>query len=281
MKPVLKRPVNVNYCGREKCKSGHFFGPAIRPHYLIHFILNGKGSYLVGKKTYQVKKGEAFLILPNEITYYEADKDDPWEYAWVAFDGEEADDLLHSAGFSENNLVCSIHNLEACGLYLEKMEERFQNSGYHEYELIGLFYLLYATIVKSETDTRRAPEMIYLDKALAYIRQNYSYDINVTDIARYIGIDRTYLFKIFKKYKNTPVKSYLLEYRILKAKDMIHNTGYNMTEIALSCGFNDLPSFCRVFRQMEGTTPTGYRNQVLEKGYQPLKAFGISSDMGQ
>ncbi len=281
MKPVLKKPVNVNYCGRERCKSGHFFGPAVRPHYLIHFILNGKGSYQVGKKTYQVKKGEAFLILPNEITYYEAEMDDPWEYAWVAFDGEEADELLHSAGFSENNLVCLIHNLEACGLYLEKMVERFQNSGYHEYELIGFFYLLFATIVKSETDTKRVPEMSYLDKALAYIRQNYSYDINVTDIARYVGIDRTYLFKIFKKYKNTPVKSYLLEYRILKAKDMIHNTGYNMTEIALSCGFNDLPSFCRVFRKMECTTPTGYRNQVLEDGYPSLRSFGISCNKGQ
>lgn len=281
MKPVLKRPVNISYCGREKCKSGHFFGPAVRPHYLIHFILSGKGSYQVGKRTYQVQKGEAFLILPNEITYYEADKEDPWEYAWVAFDGEEADELLQSAGFLENNLVCSIHYLEDCGFYLEKMVERFQNSSCHEYELIGLFYLLFATIVKSVTDTNKVPEMSYLDKALAYIRQNYSYNINVTDIARYVGIDRTYLFKIFKKYKNTPVKSYLLEFRILKAKDMIHNTNYNMTEIALSCGFNDLPSFCRVFRQIEGTTPTGYRSQVLENGAMFLRAFGISSEKVQ
>jgi AraC-like DNA-binding protein len=260
------KTLNIYYCGSEKCKAGHFFGPAIRPHYLIHFIRNGKGIYQVGNKTYQLNKGEAFLIMPNEITYYQADKNDPWEYAWAAFDGEESEQLLQAAGFMENNLVCSIHDLDACGRYLEKMIEKFQNSGYHEYELIGLFYLTFSTIVNPKHETEKIPEMIYLDRALAYIRQNYSYDINVTDIARYVGIDRTYLYKIFKKHKGMSIKTYLLEYRILKAKDMLHNTEYNMTEIALSCGFSDLPSFCRVFRQFEGTTPTSYRNQQLKNG---------------
>lgn len=259
MKTDLKKSLNIYYCGSEKCKKGHFFGPAVRPHYLIHFILNGKGIYKVGQKTYHLKKGEAFLIMPNEITYYEADMEDPWEYAWTAFDGNESDQLLQSTGFMENNLVCSIQDLDACSLYLEKMVERFQNSGYHEYELIGLLYLIFATIVKPYTEMKKEPEMLYLNKALTYIRQNYSYDINVTDIVRYIGIDRTYLFKIFKKYKDISVKNYLLKYRILKAKDMIQNTKYNMTEIALSCGFSDLSSFSRIFRQLEGIPPTSYR----------------------
>lgn len=255
----MKRSVSIYYCGREKCKPGHYFGPAVRPHYLIHFILNGKGIYQAGDKVYPVSKGEAFLILPNEITYYEADGEAPWEYAWAAFDGEESDGLLWSAGLKKDNLVCSIYRLEECRRYLEKMTERFQQSGHHEYELIGLFYLVFSTVAKTDYNERKAPEQGYLDKALSYIRQNYSYDINVSDIARYVGIDRTYLYKIFKKHKNISVKKYLIQYRMLESKDMINNTDYTMTEIALSCGFNDLPTFCRLFKQAEGMTPTQYR----------------------
>ena len=265
MKNTIKRSINIYYCGKEKCAPGHYFGPAVRPHYLMHFILNGKGIYQVGDKVYEVKKGGAFLILPNEITYYEADKNEPWEYAWAAFDGEESDEVLQTAGLSKLNLVCNIFKLEECCRYLENMIERFQKPGYHDYELMGLFYLVFSTVARTETRIKKVPEQGYLDKAVSYILQNYSYDINVSDIARYVGIDRTYLFKIFKKYKNISVKKYLIEYRILAAKDMIGNTEYNMTEIALSCGFYDLPSFCRLFKQLEGITPTEYRSKTISK----------------
>lgn len=43
----------------------------------------------------------------------------------------------------------------------------------------------------------------YADKARDYIYNNFGYDIKVSDIAKYVGIDRTYLYKIFmEEYKN-------------------------------------------------------------------------------
>lgn len=40
-----KEGMSIYYCGEEQCSAGHFFGPAVRPHYLIHIILSGKGIY--------------------------------------------------------------------------------------------------------------------------------------------------------------------------------------------------------------------------------------------
>lgn len=253
------KSINIYYCGREKCDVGHFFGPAVRSHYLMHFVLSGRGVYQCRGQSYEVEKGEAFLIRPQEITYYEADEKDPWEYAWVAFNGIEAEGMLQAAGMSENKLVCKIINLKESTEFLEKMIQTFQESGHHEYEMVGFFFLLFSTIKKEEPKIKNKPDREYLDQALAYIQNNYSYDIHVTDIASFVGIDRTYLFKIFKEYKNLSPKKYLLQYRILAAKDMITNTNYSMTEVALSCGFYDLPSFCRNFKSQEGCTPTEYR----------------------
>lgn len=37
------------FCGYAQCSSRHYFGPAARPNYLIHYILSGKGVYQVGE----------------------------------------------------------------------------------------------------------------------------------------------------------------------------------------------------------------------------------------
>lgn len=69
--------VRLYYCGSESCTPNHSFGPAIRSHYLIHFIRSGKGIYLRQGMEYSLKQGDAFLILPGETTKYMADSEDP------------------------------------------------------------------------------------------------------------------------------------------------------------------------------------------------------------
>ena len=68
------------FCGWQKCEPGHSFGPAVRPHYLFHLVLSGRGVYERGGCRYEVRAGQGFLILPGESTCYSADRTEPWEY---------------------------------------------------------------------------------------------------------------------------------------------------------------------------------------------------------
>lgn len=54
------------YCGYDECASGHSFGTAVRPHYLLHYILKGKGQYHIGEKRYHLSAGQGFLIFPTD-----------------------------------------------------------------------------------------------------------------------------------------------------------------------------------------------------------------------
>ena len=83
--------LNPILIGREVCAPGHAFGPSVRKYTLIHCVVKGKGIFEKENKRYTVHEGEAFLILPEEVTYYCADGEDPWEYHWVAFDGSLAE----------------------------------------------------------------------------------------------------------------------------------------------------------------------------------------------
>ena len=64
-------------CGYENCAPGHSYGPIMRNGYLIHYVLSGKGIYKARGGIFRLKAGDAFLICPDELIYYEADKHDP------------------------------------------------------------------------------------------------------------------------------------------------------------------------------------------------------------
>ena len=100
------------FCGIEVCKSSHSFGPAIREHYIIHYILDGKGIYKVGDKVYNLEKNQGFLICPGDLTYYEADNDDPWTYIWVAFNGIKSEQYLKYANLSLEYLIFESYQKE-------------------------------------------------------------------------------------------------------------------------------------------------------------------------
>lgn len=253
--------MKIFYCGKEKCLPGHFFGPAVRPHFLIHFILSGQGRYLTADREYPVKTGEVFLICPGDVTYYEADQGDPWSYAWIAFNGHDAQELLGGRGLTEGQLIGQISSdkREMSERLLLDMVDQFEHACYDEIELLGYFYLIMSCLIMTENQKQKKYDMDYLEKAVDYIRHNYSYPIHIQDIARHVGIDRTYLYRIFIQYKDISPKQYLTDYRLLVAKDMLENTSYRITEIAFSCGFHDASSFSRVFSREEQMSPQQYR----------------------
>ena len=79
--------LSVYNVGFQKCESLHQWGPGMRDHYLIHYVLSGKGYYQTEGKIFPLYPGDVFLVYPYvEVTYY-ADKKEPWEYYWAGFAG--------------------------------------------------------------------------------------------------------------------------------------------------------------------------------------------------
>ncbi len=258
------RGLTIYYCGHEKCMPGHFFGPAVRKHYLLHVILSGKGIYRTSDREYRLEKGEAFLIKPQEVTYYQADAREPWEYAWVAFSGTEADRLVSEYRSKEG--YC--YRFDSGNKWQEiilSLVSGFYSTAHNMDEMRGYLYLLFSHFPVNTSDSDLY-EKSYLEQAESYIRHNYSYPIQIADVARFIGIDRTYLYRIFIMHKGVSPKHYLTEYRVLEAKRLLEDTTLSITETALSCGFHDASVFCRCFQKTEGESPLQYRKRYWGAG---------------
>ena len=68
--------LSVYNVGFQKCDPLYQWGPGIRDHYLIHYIISGRGYYKLGQQTYELNAGDTFLVYPNtEVTYYAAEED--------------------------------------------------------------------------------------------------------------------------------------------------------------------------------------------------------------
>ena len=96
--------------GWEACAPLHSFGPAIRNHYLFHYIISGKGTLTIAdekgeNKYYNLGAGMGFLITPQTVTTYAADEDDPWDYTWLEFDGLKVKEFLETVGLSSEHPI--------------------------------------------------------------------------------------------------------------------------------------------------------------------------------
>ena len=71
--------------GSENCRPEWSYGPNIREHWLLHYVVSGFGFFEREGHTYKVSPGEIFVIPPYIETTYYADKDKPWHYIWIGF----------------------------------------------------------------------------------------------------------------------------------------------------------------------------------------------------
>ena len=259
----------VNCCGLSQTEPLHSFGPAAKPHYLIHFVLSGKGVFRFGDKEYHLEAGYGFLIWPEELAFYQADEKDPWTYVWVGFGGSEAENYLRGMGLSGRHPVFkSEHSEELYDVVRDMMEH---NTFGMANELrrngqLSVFLSLIASdanvVDKDEADRGNA----YVSKAVSFIQSNYCNPIKVTDVAEYVCINRSYLYTLFQQYLGISPQQFLTAFRITKARELLESTNYSIESIAFSCGYTDALNFTKAFRSMKGMSPSAFRKQAREEG---------------
>ena len=262
------RDLYVKNCGRESCEPGHRYGPAMRGYYLMHIAASGCGVFDNGAGRFDVRAGQGFMIFPDDITVYTADAVTPWDYVWVGFSGENASVLVRSAGITPKNPVFD----------LGKYAETALGVAYSIYDDMSLLQLnttaavggllrLMAYIGQSRYDAspiRGASAGIdSFQRAMWVLNANYQRtDFHIEDVASFVGLSRSQLFRIFKKQCGRSPQAVLGDLRLSHAKRLLSSTSLSLTETALSSGFSSAARLGEIFRQELDTTPTEYRKKA-------------------
>ena len=232
--------------GWERCTPAHSFGPAARNHYLFHYILSGTGTLMADDskgvtQTYSIKSMQGFMIFPNQITTYVADKQLPWEYVWLEFDGLRVKSLLDTIGLSLDKPVYHARNKSLREDMANEMLYISRHKDESPFHLIGHLYLFLDYLLRSAADEQLEHgsklREFYIHEALTYIEHNFQNEITIEDIAGVCGLNRTYFGKIFKEALGKTPQEFLLNYRMLKAAELLKLTSLSIGDVGLAVGY--------------------------------------------
>lgn len=256
--------------GKEQCEPAHSFGPASRNHYLFHFVLSGTGKLMADNakgetQTYQIKSGQGFMIFPRQITTYIADQHLPWEYVWVEFDGLRAKEIVELAGLSLDNPVYRAHSKELREEMKKEMLYMAEHGEESPFHLIGHLYLFIDYMSRSSVSMRLSSEGrvrdFYIKEALTYIEQNFQNDISVEGITKSCGLNRSYFGRIFKDAIGKSPKEFIMDYRMVKATELLKLTDLTIGDIGNAVGYPNQLHFSRAFKHTYGMSPREWRNK--------------------
>lgn len=257
--------LNICEAGYEECRPTKAYEFIPIDYAAIHYCIKGEGIFQVQGQVQHIYPGDIFMIPPHTPNKYFPIPENPWCYRWVGVRGNALEEVLKDCGLTRETFF--IHhqvNAELEG-YFEKIYEACKEK--QDLKALGnLYYLLdYLKNIHQKTSGPILSQSeIHFNQLLRYIHQNYFHDISVASMAADNNIDRTYIFKLFKKYQHTSPSQYLLEYRLNKACMLLRKTSLSITDISFTVGFQNAPYFSKQFTKQKGVTPSAYRKQFLQ-----------------
>lgn len=245
--------------GSEQCAPGHHWSIGFTDRYLLHYIVKGKGRFICDGREYELKRGNAFLITGEKGGYYEADKEDPWYYIWINISGDMADSFLKSIALSRESPIYTTSKPDVIEGHFEKLLEiRGENS----FLLSGAMFTLMGEMIRcSDTKAEQVKKSTeeYVRMCKNYISVNAYRRISVETLCDYVGLEHSYLYRLFMNSEGMSPCSYIIEYKLKRAKQLLKETKLSVGEIASSVGYEDGLAFSKLFAKKTGVSPTEYR----------------------
>ncbi|MGT2742309.1 AraC family transcriptional regulator [Streptococcus plurextorum] len=251
--------------GMEACKPLHSFGPTMRQHYLFHYIISGSGTFYdtSEQRQYRLKAGQGFLICPNTICSYEADKDNPWTYIWIEFDGLKTEHFLHQAGLSKTQPIFSQHAAPTESPVYHTMKQVLSLHHQKSSAIIGHLYLFISNLIDysltKTTSHHNESKEFYIREAINFVERNYEKAISVDDLAQVCNLNRHYFSRLFKEQMNISPQQFIIQYRLSEACELLKNTDKTLQEIAEAIGYSNQFNFSTAFKRHYQISPQRWR----------------------
>lgn len=265
---ALEEDLFIVNLGEENCLPDHAYGPARRGHFLIHFVLSGCGKLQCQEGEFDVYPGQGFLIMPDETTYYQADSDTPWHYAWVGYRGKLAEHITASAGLDAAHRVFTAPDPLLSWQILLDMRTDARALRLNQLAAAGGLMRFIAQIApQNDPESTVSPAKSYCDKALWYLEGNFDRAVSIQETADFVGLSRSHLYRLMMAECGRTPKEALLHIRMRHARRLLRETSHSLEEISRLIGLQTGAQFGVAFRHFHGVTPGEYRkNNSIPSG---------------
>lgn len=127
--------------------------------------------------------------------------------------------------------------------------------------LLLLFYcsIVHASKAKEQKNVNLGHSKL-IQQAKFFVTENFASEITLEETALRLGINSSYLSRLFQREFGVSFSTYLTTMRLENAVYLLHHSSLQIAEIAYRCGFKDSSYFIKIFRQHYGKTPGNFRS---------------------
>ena len=270
---------------------------AIRPHtskreklqsYLCFMVEDGEGELVYEGKKYELRSGDVVFIDCRKA-YSHSTGMNPnaglWSLRWCHFYGPSMPAIY--AKYCERGGLPVIRGADvsvdlargadmgrrddvSCGAdvsqYVAILTDIYTLASSSDYirdmringKLNDLLTLLMESSWHREAHTN-APKKMEISRVKSFLDEHYKEKLSLESVASHFFIDKHYLARLFKEQYGVTLVTYLQQVRITHAKQMLRFTDKSIEEIGLECGIGEPNYFSRVFKKLEGVSPSEFR----------------------
>lgn len=129
-------------------------------------------------------------------------------------------------------------------------------------KVVELFIVLKRLAVTSPVQKETEQSVWSINAAVSFIKENYSEEIRLPQLATRCGITPAYFSRLFHEKVGVPLFEYLNRIRIQKACLLLKRSQLSIIDIAYSVGYNNLSFFNRYFKKIMNMSPRQYKNII-------------------
>ena len=264
---------------------------AIKPHtskreklqsYLCFMVEDGEGELVYEGKKYELRRGDVVFIDCRKAYSHSTGLNpntELWSLRWchfygpsmpaiyakycergglpvirgsdVSVDMARGDDMARGADMGQySTIISDIYTLASSSDYIRDMRINGK--------LNDLLTLLMESSWRQGNSTN-APKKMDISSVKSFLDEHYKEKLSLESVASHFFIDKHYLARLFKEQYGVTLVTYLQQVRITHAKRMLRFTDKSIEEIGLECGIGELNYFSRVFKKLEGVSPSEFR----------------------
>ena len=247
---------------------------ALKPHtssrknlqsYLFFIVNSGSGVLEYAGREYELKEGSCVFIDCKKPYSHRPDPTDLWSLTWCHFYGPSMSSIYNKYCERGGRPVFEPSEKEDFTSVLDELIRFAKSSEYMRDMLINEKLAQLLRLIMSESwhpeDKALPVKKASVLEVKAFLDENYKEKITLDLLCAKFYISKHYLTHSFKEQFGMSITSYLLSVRITHAKQLLRFTNKSVEEIGYEVGIGAPHYFSRVFKEVEGASPTVYRQQ--------------------
>lgn len=232
--------------------------------YLFFIVTSGSGTLTYDGSEYPLQTGDCVFIDCMKPYAHET-SEDLWSLKWIHFYGPMMPQIYKK--YIERGGTPCFRPAQLSGFEVNWAElfERASSADYIRDMRINeglntILTLLMEESWHSDQETI-SPKRRDLKTIQDYLQEHYAERITLDDLSERFFINKFYLTRIFKAQYGVSINQYLSQLRITHAKQALRFTDETVESIGYRCGLGEPSYFSRVFKQVEGVSPSEFRRK--------------------